>query len=56
LQFTGAAGQNYRVNASSNLVTWKELGVALQVGSGLFQFADTNATAHPVRFYRVVSP
>ncbi|MBI3852450.1 MAG: hypothetical protein HY298_19510 [Verrucomicrobia bacterium] len=54
LQFTGAPGQSYTIQASTNLTAWPDLGAATNLGNGLFAFTDTNANNFSARFYRVV--
>jgi hypothetical protein len=55
-------GGSFTVFATTNLAlpfnTWSNLGPVLEtpVGSGVFQFTDTQATNYPRRFYRVSSP
>lgn len=45
---SGDAGQNYVVQASTNLLDW----VSVQTNTAPFQFTDTNAVGVEVRFYR----
>lgn len=52
----GVAGWTYTIQASTNLVTWTNLGTATAATNGLCQFQDTNAQSFPQRFYRVVYP
>jgi hypothetical protein len=60
--FTNLSGASFTVFASTNLglppSEWSILGIALEspVGSGSFQFSDTQAGTSPRRFYRVSSP
>ena len=56
LSFSGAAGQLYIIEASSNLVNWEAIGVASEPSPGCFSFEDPKASALPGRFYRVISP
>ena len=56
LQFTGAAGQTYLVQASTNLLNWGVIGTATDNGNGIFSFADANSGGFRSRFYRVLAP
>jgi hypothetical protein len=62
INFTNLMGGSFTVFATTNLAlpfnTWSNLGVAVEipVGSGQFQFTDTQATNYPQRFYRIRSP
>ncbi len=58
LSFSGPAGNNYRVWASTNLAlaTWTLLTNGLFGVSGTATFIDTTATNYPVRFYRISVP
>ena len=56
LRFTATSGQAYRIDASTDLPSWGELGVAQDLGNGLFEFVDANAGRIPRRFYRVKAP
>ena len=57
LEFTGLAGQNYNVLATTNptlpLASWTKLGAATEITSGHFQFGDNSFTNFPRRFYQV---
>lgn len=48
---SGAAGQLYAVQASTNLTDW----TTVQINAAPFTFADTNTAAFPRRFFRAVS-
>jgi uncharacterized repeat protein (TIGR01451 family) len=50
LSVTGTAGQNYTVQASTNLVNW----VPIYTNSGSFIFTDSNTASYPYRFYRAL--
>ena len=54
LQFIGATGLNYTIQASTNLTSWPGIGTATAQGNGLFDFTDTNANNLPARYYRVI--
>jgi glucuronoarabinoxylan endo-1,4-beta-xylanase len=56
LEFTGEAGHLYVLQASTNMISWEVIGVAVDHGDGTFRFEDPGAAVHPNRFYRVVSP
>ena len=55
MEFTGAAGATYAVEASTNLVNWEKIGEAAQQPDGTFQFEDSDSGKFPSRFYRIVS-
>jgi hypothetical protein len=46
----GAAGHNYLIQASSNLLDW----TTVQTSPSPIVFEDTNAPAFPIRFYRAM--
>jgi hypothetical protein len=60
--FTNYSGMTQTVFATTNLAlpfnTWTDLGPAIEtsVGSGIFQFSDSQAPNYPQRFYSVRSP
>ena len=54
LHFTGAPGQSYLVEGSTNLTDWETLGPATETEAGSFEFGD--AAGLPIRFYRVTAP
>jgi len=54
LRFSGAPGQAYLVEASTNLVDWETIGTASEVEAGAFEFQD--AAGLPTRFYRITVP
>ena len=56
LQFFGLPGQTNRIQASTTLTNWIDLGTALAGPNNISSFIDTNAPAFPYRFYRSVSP
>ena len=55
LQFTGLAGQEYFVEASTNLVDWTVIGTAADLGDGRFEFFDPDWTNYSACFYRIVA-
>jgi hypothetical protein len=52
---TGMAGQPHAVEASADLINWLQIGTAVELGGGQFQFDDRNAGQFPRRLYRIVS-
>ncbi len=56
IQFVAPEAKAYRVEASTNMVDWEDIGEATLRPDGTFEFEDVNATRFPGRFYRVVSP
>lgn len=55
-QFLGYSNLSYQVWASSNLVHWSPLNIAVTGTNGSFQFLDADATNWPKRFYRLSMP
>jgi len=43
-------------DVAAPLASWENLGSALSVGNGVYQFTDTDAATHPRRFYRLSAP
>jgi hypothetical protein len=56
LRLAAEPGLIYILEASTNLVNWEKIGIAVDQGDGTFTFEDPNAAKFPNRFYRVVSP
>ncbi len=56
LQFQAERGPVYLLEASTNLVDWERIGVAVGRSDGTFEFEDPNAARFPNRFYRITSP
>jgi len=56
LAFDAAPRGTYIIEASSDLVNWRRIGVAREPDEGTFQFEDREASRFPVRFYRVTTP
>jgi hypothetical protein len=52
-QITGAAGREYIVQASTNLVNWTSIGTNT-VSGGVINSVDSSAKSFAYRFYRVV--
>jgi hypothetical protein len=55
LYFTGEAGATYRVWVSSDLQNWTDLGQAMEVSPGQYQFL-ANTTNTTEQFYRATAP
>jgi hypothetical protein len=53
LQFVGAPGSNYVLQASTNFVNWTPL-VTNPATTNILNFIDANAGNYPLRFYRVL--
>jgi hypothetical protein len=59
LSFAGGVGQNYLLQATTNLtppVVWQTLSTNAAGTDGTWQFTDTNTFSYPARFYRSASP
>ena len=57
IRFTGSTGEVYKVDGSSNLPGWTELGQANDpAGNGSFEYFDTKAQVAPRTLYRVRGP
>ena len=56
LRLAAEPGLIYILEASTNLVDWQKIGIAVDQGDGTFAFEDPNAAKFPNRFYRIVSP
>jgi hypothetical protein len=52
LQFFGTPGQNYRIDASTNLAEWQPLGVFTADFTGIYRYVDGDAPNFSQRFYR----
>jgi hypothetical protein len=56
LEFSADPVYSYVIQASTNIVDWTTLGTAVeQDDRGNFEFDDTTAVGHKVRFYRVMT-
>ena len=53
---TGDANVSYKIQASSDLSGWVEIGTALTDGGGAFEFVDDAAGSFPMRYYRIATP
>jgi len=56
LQFFGSPGQSYNFQATTDFLSWTNLGSSSADTNGIFQFLDTNAPLFPYRFYRYSPP
>jgi uncharacterized repeat protein (TIGR01451 family) len=54
LTLTGQSGSTYRIDASSDLITWIPVKTNIAAVDGKFQFTDSAATNFNPRFYRAV--
>jgi hypothetical protein len=54
IQGAGVTNGTVTIQASTNLVSWTNIGSVYSTGS--FSFTDTNAPAYPYRFYRTLAP
>lgn len=56
-QFTGIgiASNTYTIQATTNFITWTNIGIATGNSNGNFTFTDTNAFLFPYRFYRTTN-
>jgi len=53
LRFSGERGSLYILEASTNLVNWEMIGVAVDQGDGTFSCEDGSTPKFPSRFYRI---
>jgi hypothetical protein len=53
LQSQGLSGENFDLQASTNLQTWLDLGLNPADTNGAFQFNDTNAFLYNACFYSI---
>ncbi len=56
LEFEGAEGARYIIEASTDMLHWQMIGVARHKGDGQFDFEDANADKFNCRYYRIVAP
>lgn len=56
VEFSGAVGKIYVIEASGDMLNWEIVGVARHKGNGEFDFEDLDTQRFPCRFYRVVAP
>jgi hypothetical protein len=51
---SGVPGQNYVVQATTDLRTWATIGAAAADSNGHLDFLDLSSRNYPSRFYRLV--
>lgn len=56
LHFTGVAGEQYRLEVSSDFTHWTLLATLTADGNGDMDYTDVDASKHRSRFYRLVQP
>ena len=56
MRFVGNPGKTYRVQTSTNLSSWTDLGSVTADATGQVQYEDTTSGGVARRFYRTVSP
>ncbi len=56
MQFCGQPGPVHILEATTNLVDWEMIGVAVHKGDGTFTVEDIHAPRFTSRYYRLVSP
>lgn len=56
IRFSAPRGWAYIIQASTNLMDWQQIGVAVESGEDEFEFEDSQTGQFPRRFYRVVGP
>ncbi len=55
--FTGGVpNQNYQIFASPDLISWTSIATLTSDANGSFQYQDSSATGHSVRFYKTSGP
>jgi len=52
LRQSGTPGTDYHVEVTTNLLAWREVGVATANSSGYYEFLDTNSHGFSLKFYR----
>ncbi|HTL18731.1 MAG TPA: hypothetical protein VL793_15955, partial [Patescibacteria group bacterium] len=52
LRQAGTPGALYHVEVTTNMVAWREVGVATANSSGYYEFLDTNCHGISLKFYR----
>jgi hypothetical protein len=52
LCFAAVSGNTYTVQASTNLIDWKVVGIAVADSNGVCEFEDPDSTKFPCRYYR----
>lgn len=56
VKFAGVAGLNYRLQVSTNLKQWSEVGQVMAAPNNGIAFKETGTAASPHRFYRTIRP
>jgi len=56
MKFSTPSLKTYVVAASTNMLDWELIGVAVPGGGGTFEFEDRSAPGFTTRFYRIISP
>lgn len=56
IEFSASQGRVCFIEASTNLVDWEEIGMAIESTPGAFEFEDPNTSLMPMRFYRIFAP
>ncbi|MDB6068429.1 MAG: hypothetical protein JWR26_4637 [Pedosphaera sp.] len=56
IRFAGIPGKTYRIQSSTDLSVWVDIGTVLVDSSGVLSFEDPNTASHSTRFYRTVTP
>ena len=56
VRFAGIPGRTYRIQASTDLLNWVDIGTVTQDSSGILQFEDNGSPGFARRFYRTVTP
>jgi hypothetical protein len=54
VQLRGQSGQEYVIQASSDLVEWESIGNGVAI-DGVITFVDAEAGKHSLRYYRAVT-
>jgi WD40 repeat protein len=52
LRQSGTPGINYHVEAATNLLAWREVGVSTANSNGYYEFLDTNGHGFSLKLYR----
>src|SRR5207244_1084881 len=55
VQFSAPSGNTHVIAASTNMIDWGLIGVAVDNGDGTFKFEDGDGCRFPARFYRIIS-
>ncbi len=56
IQFSAQPARAYLIEASTNLVDWDKIGVAIEWAPGEFEYQESTVPPMPARFYRIVVP